>query len=145
MQRHRKVWPMHRKLFLRKPKHWTYQTKTLFIFYFLNFLIFLLHFFYLFIYLLFIYLFLFIFGCFGSLLLCTAFSSCDEGGLLFVPVHRLLIAVASLVAEQGLQARGLQQLWLAGSRAQAQQLWHMGLVAPRHVGSSQTRAQTRVP
>ena len=38
-----------------------------------------------------------------------------------------------------------QLLWLAGSRAQAQQLWCMGLVAPRHMGSSQTRAQTRVP
>ena len=29
--------------------------------------------------------------------------------------------------------------------AQAQQLWLTGLVATRHVGSSQTRAQTRVP
>ena len=29
--------------------------------------------------------------------------------------------------------------------AQAQLLWLMGLVAPRHVGSSQTRARTRVP
>ena len=29
-------------------------------------------------------------------------------------------------------------------RAGAQQLWLMGLVAPRHVGSSQTRARTRV-
>ena len=29
--------------------------------------------------------------------------------------------------------------------AQAQQLWRMGLVAPRHVGSSWTRAQTHVP
>ena len=38
-----------------------------------------------------------------------------------------------------------QQLWLKDPRAQAQQLWHMGLVAPRHVGSSPTRAQTRVP
>ena len=38
-----------------------------------------------------------------------------------------------------------QQLWLAGSRAQAQQLWHTGLVAPQYVGSSWTRAQTRVP
>ena len=38
-----------------------------------------------------------------------------------------------------------QQLWLAGSRAQAQQLWCTGLAAPRHVGSSQTRARTRVP
>ena len=30
-----------------------------------------------------------------------AFSSCSERGLLFVVVHRLLIAVASLVAEHG--------------------------------------------
>ena len=34
---------------------------------------------------------------------CTrAFSSCSERGLLFVAVHGLPIAVASLVAEQGL-------------------------------------------
>ena len=38
-----------------------------------------------------------------------------------------------------------QQLWLMGSRAQAQWLKHTGLGAPRHVGSSQTRARTRVP
>ena len=31
-----------------------------------------------------------------------AFSSCSELGLLFVAVHGLLIAVASLVAEHGL-------------------------------------------
>ena len=31
-----------------------------------------------------------------------AFSSCGERGLLFVAVHGLLIAVASLVAEHGL-------------------------------------------
>ena len=31
-----------------------------------------------------------------------AFSSCSERGLLFVAVHGLLIAVASLVAEHGL-------------------------------------------
>ena len=31
-----------------------------------------------------------------------AFSSCGERGLLFAAVRRLLIAVASLVAEQGL-------------------------------------------
>ena len=45
----------------------------------------------------------FIFGCVGSLLLHTGFlSSCGERGLLFVVVHGLLIAVASLVAEHGL-------------------------------------------
>ena len=31
-----------------------------------------------------------------------AFSSCGERGLLFVAAHRLLIVVASLVAEHGL-------------------------------------------
>ena len=49
-----------------------------------------------------------------------AFSSCSDQGLLFVAVRGLLTAVASLVAEHGLWARGLQLLWLAGSRAQAQ-------------------------
>ena len=38
-----------------------------------------------------------------------------------------------------------QQLWLMGSRAQAQQLWATGLVAPWRVGSSRIRARTRVP
>ena len=37
-----------------------------------------------------------------------AFSSCGERGLLFIAVHGLLIAVASLVVEHGLQVRGLQ-------------------------------------
>ena len=40
---------------------------------------------------------------------CTrAFSSCGEWGLLFLVVRGFLIAVASLVAEHGLQARGPQ-------------------------------------
>ena len=38
-----------------------------------------------------------------------------------------------------------QLLWLVGSRAQVQQSWRTGFVAPQHVGSSQTRAQTCVP
>ena len=38
--------------------------------------------------------------CVGSSLLCAGFfSSCGEQGLLFVAVHGLLTAVASLVAE----------------------------------------------
>ena len=96
-----------------------------------------------------------------------AFSSCSEWGLLFVAVHGLPIVMGSLVAEHGLQAHGLQQLWhvgsvvvvhgfsscgsrvqqlqLVGSRAQAQQLWRTGLVAPQHVGSSWARDRTRVP
>ena len=38
-----------------------------------------------------------------------------------------------------------QQLWLVDSRVQAQQLWCMGFVAPRRVGSPWTRAQICVP
>ena len=37
-----------------------------------------------------------------------AYSSCGEQGLLYIAVHRLFIAVASLVSELGLLARGLQ-------------------------------------
>ena len=37
-----------------------------------------------------------------------AFSSCGEWGLLLLEVHGLLIAVASLVAEHGLQVHGPQ-------------------------------------
>ena len=98
------------------------------------------------------YLFLFCVAALGLLCCTQAFSSCGEQGLLFVAVCRLLIAVASLVAEHGSRRTGFsscgtwaQQLWLAGSRAQAQQLWHMGSVALRHVGSSQTRARSHVP
>ena len=39
---------------------------------------------------------------------------------------------------------GAQQLWLSGSGALAQQLWHVGLVAQQHVGSSWIRNQTHV-
>ena len=81
---------------------------------------------------------------------------------IFIAVHGLsLVAVSGgysslrcagfslrcllLLQEHGLQAHGLQQLWLAGSRAQAQQLWCMGSAALQHVGSSRTRARTCVP
>ena len=52
----------------------------------------------------FIYLFiyLFIYGCIGSSLLRAGVSLSGERGLLFIAVHGLLIAVASLVAEHGL-------------------------------------------
>ena len=49
-----------------------------------------------------------IFGC--AIFLCCftqAFSCCSESGLLLVAVLRLLIAVAPLVAEQGLKVCGL--------------------------------------
>ena len=49
-----------------------------------------------------LFIYLFIFGYAGSSLLCEAFFSCDEQGLLFVLVCGLLIVVASLVAEHRL-------------------------------------------
>ena len=36
-------------------------------------------------------------------------------------------------------------MWLAAPRAQVQYLWHTGLVALRHVGSSQTRLEPVCP
>ena len=48
-------------------------------------------------------LFLLIFNLYFIYCCCTrAFSSCGEQGLLFVVVRKLLVAVVSLVAEQGL-------------------------------------------
>ena len=71
-----------------------------------------------------------------SSLWCTGFSLCW-----------LLLLWSTGSRRAGFSSCGVraQQLWLAGSRAQAQQFWHMGLDAPRHVGSSWTRAQTHVP
>ena len=57
-----------------------------------------------------------------------AFSSCGERGPLFIAVRGPLTVAVSLVAEHKIQTRRLT-----------------GLVAPRHVGSSQTGARTRVP
>ena len=51
--------------------------------------------------------YLFIFGCVGLRCCVPAFSSCGERGLLLVVVRGLLVAVASLVAEHGLEACGL--------------------------------------
>ena len=45
-----------------------------------------------------------VFGCTGSHCCTQAFSSCDKQGPLFIAVHRLLIEVASLVAEHGLSS-----------------------------------------
>ena len=66
-------------------------------------------------------------------------------GYFLAVVHRLLIAVASLLQSMGCRARRLQQLQFTGSRACTQSLWCMGLVAPQHLDSSQTRGGTRAP
>ena len=48
------------------------------------------------------FIYLFIFAVLGLRFCTWAFSSSGERGLLFVAVHRLLVAVASLVVEHGL-------------------------------------------
>ena len=55
---------------------------------------------------------------------------------------------AGATLHRGAQAshyRGLSRCGAQAPDTQAQQLWLTGLAAPRHVGSSQTRARTRVP
>ena len=79
---------------------------------------------------------------------CSGFSLVAASrGYSLIEVHGLLIVVAALVAEPGLWG-----LWapvavvqFPGSRAQAQSLWPMGLVAPWHVESSRIGDQTYVP
>ena len=79
------------------------------------------------------YLFIFLFMAVLGLRFCArAFSSCGKWGPLFIAVR-------------GPHYRGLSCCGAQAPDAQAQELWLTGLVAPRHVGSSQTRARTRVP
>ena len=76
---------------------------------------------------------MFIFGCVGS-------SFPHEGSL--------QLWQAGATPHRGARAshyRGLSCCGAEAPDAQAQQLWLTGPVAPRHVGSPQTRARTRVP
>ena len=99
---------------------------THYFFFFLDIL-----FYFLFIYLNFIYLF--IYGCVGSSFLCEGFLQLRQAG---ATPHR---------GAQASHHRGLSRGGAQAPDAQAQQLWPTGPIAPRHVGSSQTRARTRVP
>ena len=56
-----------------------------------------------------------IFDCAGSSVLCGLFSSCSKPGLLFLTVHGLLTAVASLIAKHRLQHLGFSScgMWLS--------------------------------
>ena len=86
-----------------------------------------------FIFLKILFIYLFIYGCVGSSFLCEGFLQLRQVG-------------ATL--QRGAQAshhRGPSRCGAQAPDAQAQQLWLTGLVASRHVGSSQTRARTRVP
>ena len=80
-----------------------------------------------------IFIYLFIYGCVGSSFLCEGPLQLPQAG---ATPHR----GARASHHRGLSRRGAQ-----APDAQAQQLWLTGLVAPWHVGSSQTRARTRVP
>ena len=79
------------------------------------------------------FIYLFIFGCVRSSFLCEGFLQLWRAG---TTLHRS--AWAS-------HCRGLSCCGAQAPDAQAQQLWLTGPVAPRHVGSSHTRARTRVP
>ena len=80
--------------------------------------------------------FLFICGRAISLLLRELPVAGVSGGASLAVVQRLLTAAASVV-EHRLRSADL-------SGRSAQELWHAGLVAPRHVGSSQIRVPTCV-
>ena len=73
-----------------------------------------------------------------------AFPSCSEWRLL-PSCSTWTSRCCGFSWERRLEARWLQSLQLAGSRGWTWQLWHMGLAAPWHVGSSRTRAQTHDP
>ena len=121
------------------------QTTSLFFFFLIFFFI------YLFIYFFnsyFIYLFIYFWLCwvFGS---CEGFLRLRQAG---ATLHRgagtALHRGAGTALHRGARAphyRGPSRCGAQAPDAQAQQLWLTGPGAPRHVGSSQTRARTRVP
>ena len=85
------------------------------------------------------------FGYTGSFLLCLGFLQLQLAGTMHHAGVWTYCGGVSFVSEHRLYARGLQWFWLTGSRAPAQRLWPMGLVAPQHGGSSQTRDWTHIP
>ena len=92
-----------------------------FFFFFLKFIYFIL------------FIYLFFNGCVGSSFLCEGFLQLRQAE---ATLHR---------SARASHYRGLSCCGAQAPDAQAQQLWHTGLAAPRHVGSSQTRARTHVP
>ena len=79
------------------------------------------------------FIYLFIYGCVGSSFLCEGFLQLRRAG---ATLHR---------GARAFLYRGPSRCGAQAPDAQAQQLWLTGLVAPWHVGSSQTRARTHVP
>ena len=87
----------------------------------------------LFYFILFYFIYLFTYGCIGSSFLCEGFLQLWQVG---ATLHR---------SARASHYRGLSCCGAQAPGAQAQQLWLTGPAAPRHVGSSGTRARTRVP
>ena len=95
----------------------------------------------------FFYLFIYLFICLLFFCLYWVFGSC-EGFLQLRQAGATLHRGAGTALHRGARAslyRGPSRCGAQAPDAQAQQLWLTGPVAPRHVGSSQTRARTRVP
>ena len=100
-------------------------------FFYSKFFLFLFNFFFLkFIY---FFIYLFFFGCVGSSLPCEGLLQLRQAG---ATLHR---------GARAPHLRGPSRCVAQAPDAQAQQLWLTGPVAPRHEGSSQTRARTRAP
>ena len=77
------------------------------------------------------------FGCAGCTVLQGLFSICSEWGLLSSCMDFSLRWPLS-------RAHGLQELWLLGSRAQAQELWPRGFSCSSACGIFQDQDQTAV-
>ena len=86
---------------------------------------------------------LFIFGCTVSLSLYQGFLQLQCKDL---SLQRFLLLGSTGCRVRGLQTCGVgaRQSRLIGSGTQTQQLWHVGFIAPWHVGSCLTRDQTCV-
>ena len=81
----------------------------------------------------FLILFIYLFGCVGSSFLCEGSLQLRQAG---TTPHR---------GARASHRRGPSRYGAQAPDAQAQQLWLTGPAAPRHAGSSQTGARTRVP
>ena len=90
----------------------------------------------------------FFFGCIGSSLLHVGFLWLQRVGATLRCSARTSHCSDFFccgVQALGTRASVVVACGLSSCDIQAQQLWRMGLVAPRHVGSSRTRDRTRVP
>ena len=88
-----------------------------------------------------LFIYLFIYDCVESSFLCEGFLQLRQAG---ATLHRGA-GTALHRSARAFHYRGPSRCGAQAPDAQAQQLWLTGPAAPWHVGSSQTRARTRVP